>query len=162
MTKWVLYDLILDGEVVYVGTTSRPRERLSTHRGQAYRRGWMHMKRVEMKIVDRFARRPAALKAESERIRQLMPVFNVNEHPECFHSAAGRRARLAIVRREHEARALRQMDQVAADAAKLNADLERELRVELGAMKSRGASPSDMLAAYPWLGADMIEKLTAA
>lgn len=72
MTKtWAVYDLIVDGALVYVGCTSNPVNRLYQHKARR-----KVPKHAELVVVQRFRRRPAALAAETRRIEELNPPLN--------------------------------------------------------------------------------------
>jgi predicted GIY-YIG superfamily endonuclease len=78
MTKlWHLYEIDLDGEIVYVGTTNNFASRKSQHRVKRM----VPFIGTHMRSVQTFERREDALKAEMQRIRELKPKFNMVGNP---------------------------------------------------------------------------------
>jgi len=72
MTKsWVVYDLIVDGVLAYVGCTSNPVKRLYEHKARR-----KIPKHAELVVVQRFRNRHLALMAETRRIEELNPPLN--------------------------------------------------------------------------------------
>ena len=69
-TVWHVYDIVLDGVVVYVGMTSDPKRRLAKHRA------FMFEGDESMAIVARFENIRDAQMAEADRIRDLQPPRN--------------------------------------------------------------------------------------
>lgn len=72
-----VYDILRDGQVVYVGITDNPQVR--EHQHKSSRRV---PRRATLVVVDWFKTRRAALKCERARIRKLKPVLNI-QHGEC-------------------------------------------------------------------------------
>lgn len=68
--KWenVVYDLVLNGEVIYVGVSGNPRDRIKRHmyRGKEFDSVELH----------RFPSKKAAIQFEAERIEELKPALN--------------------------------------------------------------------------------------
>lgn len=70
--KWALYDIIIDDQLAYVGTTNRPAARLSQHK-QAGTVPYF----AEMVVVQWFDTQREALSAERKRILEMKPPRNV-------------------------------------------------------------------------------------
>lgn len=115
MTRCCVYDLVLDGEIVYVGMTVRPAERRLHHKSY---KGGVHPS-AEFKIVEWYENSKAARIAERDRIIALKPRYNVKELPT---DSATTRARKYTDYKAADQR------MIAANAAKWKAacdDLER-------------------------------------
>lgn len=105
--RFAVYDLIVDGVVVYVGMSKDPHKRFFWHkvRKKIPRHGTM---RVVRWYTDKFR----ALDAEAARIAEKAPVGNVFHHPDVV---AARRA--AVQKRKDD-----------AAKRKLDAEMERYAR----------------------------------
>ena len=72
--KWALYDIFIDDQLAYVGTTNRPAARLSQHKLAGTVPYF-----AEMVVVQWFDAQREALTAESKRINDLQPPRNIRE-----------------------------------------------------------------------------------
>jgi predicted GIY-YIG superfamily endonuclease len=70
---WHLYEIEIDGEVVYVGTTNNMSGRRSQHRTARM----LPITGTHMKSVQTFEKREDAIQAEMRRIKELKPRFNM-------------------------------------------------------------------------------------
>lgn len=70
--RCALYDMVLSGRVVYVGSTTRPRQRLSEHKCKG-----LVPKDAKMRVVRWYDTVDAARRAEAKRIYRLQPSLNV-------------------------------------------------------------------------------------
>lgn len=78
MTKAIaLYEIYEGDEVVYVGITTRPAERLSTHRT-----AFCLSKSSRMVIVEWIPCKAFATRVETARIRTLKPKYNIRDNPD--------------------------------------------------------------------------------
>jgi hypothetical protein len=73
---WCVYDILVDGELVYVGCTRDPKKRIWYHKA----RGKVPRSAV-LKVRRRFASHGRALIAERDRIMKLTPPLNVIYNP---------------------------------------------------------------------------------
>lgn len=67
-----VYDIITDGELVYVGITNKPDVRMNHHKSTG-----IAQKRSSMIVVEWHDTRRGALDAERKRIKELKPPLNM-------------------------------------------------------------------------------------
>lgn len=72
---WHLYDLTLDGSLLYVGLSKNPKGRRHTAMAR-----WGIPRRVKMTIVKSFTDRADGLQEEAARIRRLSPPGNLTHN----------------------------------------------------------------------------------
>lgn len=142
-TRCAVYDVILGGEIVYVGSAPDPADRMSNHRA-----GWGFMREATVAVAQWHDTRPAARKAEAERIRTLAPPFNIIFHPDYKKNKA---AHTAVVRARKMALEQAFWDRERARWGVAVADVEQHLKSEIQAMSRDGASIADILARHPYL-----------
>lgn len=98
--RFAVYDLIVDGVIVYVGMSSDPQRRFFWHkvRNKVPRHG-------TMRIVKWYSDKFRALDAEAARIAETAPTGNVAHHPDVVASrrAAVQQKKDDACRRKFEA-----------------------------------------------------------
>lgn len=68
---YTVYALTIEGEIVYVGCSEKPRERYKTHRSS----GFQHIP-IGFMLLSQHRKRRVALDAERRQIERLRPKFN--------------------------------------------------------------------------------------
>lgn len=76
MRRTAVYDLLVDGEIVYVGCTSRPATRLHEHKCREA------FKSARLRIFAWYRSQIRAQIAEAKRIASLRPKYNVAQNPD--------------------------------------------------------------------------------
>jgi hypothetical protein len=142
-TRCAVYDVILGGEIVYVGSAPDPADRMSCHRG-----GWGFMREAHVVVCQWHETRPAARTAEAERIRTLAPPFNIIFHPDYKKDKA---AHVAVVKSKKMALEEAFWDRERASWGVAVADVEQHLKSEIQSMSDGGASMADILTKHPYL-----------
>lgn len=103
MTRTAVYDLIVDGELFYVGCSRNPRRRLHEHKARK-----LVPESATVVVVRWYANATLAMEAERRRITAKAPPGNIEHHP-AFK--AEREAKRAAVMAEVEARQRREADE---------------------------------------------------
>lgn len=93
--RHALYDIVLDGEVIYVGITVSPKTRMTQHRTDK-----TAAPDATMQIVSWHRGHTAARKAERKRIEKLKPRLNIYGNPNPTATSARARARQRRADRE--------------------------------------------------------------
>lgn len=78
--RWVVYDLVYEGETIYVGSTGNPGDRPSGHNTTLFRDKMFRIY-VEFVEVEEYASEREARIAERRRIAELSPRLNIRDHP---------------------------------------------------------------------------------
>lgn len=77
MRRTAVYDLLVDGEVVYVGCSSRPKFRLQEHRSRC-----PDFKTARLRIYAWYKSELRAQVREADRIAKLRPKYNFAHNPD--------------------------------------------------------------------------------
>lgn len=107
MTRTALYDLLIEGELVYVGVSRSPSRRLSGHRGRGF------PLTTRMRVVRWYDFRADALAAERRRIEKLKPRLNVVY---VVSRGPSSKQRKELLRLEEYAAAWNKLHEAAAEA----------------------------------------------
>jgi hypothetical protein len=115
---WVYSHIGEDGTVLYVGCTSRPRDRTRAHKSAAS--WWSEVARV--KVFGPWAVRADALAEERRRIEESHPPFNITHTPR----------KLEVAQRGHTTRRLNKVPTNVLEAEQRVLAAETVLRAALG------------------------------